>query len=72
MITMLTMVTMMTTIWLHFGYSGTNVQMKNPLIQLQPVTFGMSQGAEVGLTALRWHSRCLGHGEQACRDSQTS
>jgi hypothetical protein len=26
---MLTMVTMMTTIWLHFGYSGTNVQVKN-------------------------------------------
>jgi len=30
MITMLTMVIMMTTIWLHFGYSGTNVQVKNP------------------------------------------
>ena len=30
MITMLTTVIMMTTIWLHFGYSGTNVQVKNP------------------------------------------
>jgi len=30
---MITMVTMVTTIWLHFGYSGTNVQVKNPLIQ---------------------------------------
>jgi hypothetical protein len=44
---MLTMVTMMSTIWLHFGYSGTNVQVKNPLMQSRPATFGASARRQI-------------------------
>jgi len=33
---MLTKVTMMTTVWLHFGYSGTKVQVKNQPLGASP------------------------------------
>jgi hypothetical protein len=48
MITMLTMVTMMSTIWLHFGYSGTNVQVKNSPPAKQPATIGPGSLGFVG------------------------